>query len=187
MPEEYVCFTKQDLIDANAKAITRDYNRVIGDAIADLSDDEVYPVMFSMVHEHASGVKVEPHMRCLVSLGPTHGGAPVMLDCPMEIFTNLKRYSLKLKPKPKPRSKPEPKVFNIGDRVKYVPDASGWSGIGCSNGVVVYHRGKHSKNEPRVRWDTGWGVSVPASSLQLLSAEEMKALPFPELIPGDIE
>ena len=80
-------FTKENLIEANNIAIKRGYNRSLTRDITSLND-VLYPVVFSMLHEHAAGVKVDPHMRCVIQLG----GFTVTIDCDLTLFKNLKTF-----------------------------------------------------------------------------------------------
>lgn len=73
--------------------------------------------------------------------------------------------------------------FEPGDRVKF--DPSHPASEKCGHGIVVYHKGRHSKKMPRVRWDSGWGTSHLASELRHLTAQEFVELPTPEVVPCD--
>lgn len=94
-------FTKENLIEANDIAIKRGYNRSLTKDIASVSDG-FYPVVYSMLHEHAAGLKVDPHMRCVVNLG----GFTVTIDCDLRLFKNLKTFE-----NHKPQTDSEVKMF----------------------------------------------------------------------------
>lgn len=82
-------FTKQELLKANLLAIRRGYNRILDpEMIKELPDDFIFPVSFSMVHEHAAGESVAPHMRCIIITGFDCKGK--FIDCDMEIFKQIK-------------------------------------------------------------------------------------------------
>ena len=82
-------FTKQELLKANLLAISRGYNRILSpELLAELPEDFIFPVSFSMIHEHAAGNSVDPHMRCIIITG--HNCKGVFLDCDMSIFKQIK-------------------------------------------------------------------------------------------------
>ena len=76
-----------------------------------------------------------------------------------------------------------PKTFKIGDRVKYDPPQPELHA--CTSGEVVYYRGLHDPRNPRVRWSSGWGTTVPADELGHLSELEAHHLPRITLIDMD--
>jgi hypothetical protein len=41
-----------------------------------------------------------------------------------------------------------------------------------NRGTVILYRGKHDPKNPRVRWDSGWGVTSKAKDLRLLTSEK---------------
>ena len=51
--------------------------------------------MFSMIHEHAGGDKVDPHVRCHICL--SEDGVTAFLDCDFEIFNSLGKFQSKTK------------------------------------------------------------------------------------------
>ena len=55
----------------------------------------LFPVMFSMIHEHAGGDKVDPHVRCHICL--SEDGVTAFLDCDFEIFNSLGKFQSKTK------------------------------------------------------------------------------------------
>ena len=82
-------FTKPELLKANLLAIGRGYNRFLDpEMIKELPEDFIFPVSFSMIHEHAAGNSVDPHMRCIIITG--HNCKGVFLDCDMSIFKQIK-------------------------------------------------------------------------------------------------
>lgn len=83
---KYKYFTLSELVAANKIAISRNYNRQLSDKINDFPEDTLFPITFTMVHEHANGVRVDPHVRCMV--GVPDGS--VMIDCDFDLFDKLK-------------------------------------------------------------------------------------------------
>ena len=75
--------------------------------------------------------------------------------------------------------------FNIGDRVKYHPPRPELHA--CQHGQVVYRHGRHDPQNPRVRWNSGWGTTVPAAELTRLSPAESSTLPPVQTVPCDYE
>jgi hypothetical protein len=82
-----------------------------------------------------------------------------------------------------PATKTARKTFALGDRVKLDPPQP--AAFNCVHGVVVSYRGKLQPRNPRVRWASGWGTTVSADALMLLTAAEQEALPLPETFPCD--
>jgi hypothetical protein len=80
-------FTQAELIVACILAEKRGYNRQLEtDKVwSDTKASDKFPVMFAMIHEHAGGLSVDPHMRCVVSVN----GESVTIDTDMEIFELL--------------------------------------------------------------------------------------------------
>ena len=90
MKTKVMYFTKDELIEANKVAMARNYNRTINpENIKNLSNS-LFPVTFSMIHEHANGVQVKPHMRCLIYTGTSS----VTLDCALEFYTKIKERTI---------------------------------------------------------------------------------------------
>ena len=87
-----VRFADKDILrKLNDEAIGRDYNRAIQPAFIDKQpDDEIFAVAPIMIHEHAQGRPVDPHLRCSIhsATGRTDLGF-VMLDVPFELFELL--------------------------------------------------------------------------------------------------
>lgn len=90
----YKYFDKTALVIAAKIAKARDYNRQLDVAKveADLSDEQFFPVSFSMLHEHAGGVKVDPHVRCIIVINSD--GDTVMLDVDMGLYNGLPEWEV---------------------------------------------------------------------------------------------
>lgn len=86
---KYRYFTVDQLVAANNVAEKRNYNRQLEIDVLlsspEVNEDTVFPVTFTMIHEHACGCKVDPHVRCMI--GVPEGVA--FIDCDMEIYNNL--------------------------------------------------------------------------------------------------
>lgn len=85
-------FTRALLAEANRLAAQRGYNRQLdGRFITTLPAEGRFPVRFSMIHEHAAGRAVDPHVRCVVLVGYTDERAPVdvQIDCDLALFNTL--------------------------------------------------------------------------------------------------
>lgn len=83
---------KELLRKLNAAAKRNNYNRQLVPAGVDsLPEDTIVAISPIMIHEHAQGVAVDPHLRCSVRVVyPTEvawGG--LMLDVPMDLFELL--------------------------------------------------------------------------------------------------
>ena len=88
--KKYKYFTLSELIAANKIARNRNYNRQLNNEINKFPKDTLFPVTFTMVHEHANGVKVDPHVRCMI--GMPDGSA--MIDCDFDLFEMLKEVEI---------------------------------------------------------------------------------------------
>lgn len=87
------CFDKATLKRANHIAKKRNYNRqLLPSFVKALPEDRWFPVIFSMIHEHAEGVKVDPHIRCWIVFDDK--GNRGFVDCDMSIFNNLKTFEV---------------------------------------------------------------------------------------------
>lgn len=89
MAERYV--DKELLKKLNARATALNYNRTLyPEAIDKLPADEIMAIRPIIIHEHAQGRAVDPHLRCSIhsATGQTNFGF-VMLDVPMELFEML--------------------------------------------------------------------------------------------------
>lgn len=93
MSEQIKCFNLFTLIEANKAAAKNKYNRQL-DAkfVASLPDDKWFPIFFTMIHEHAGGVRVEPHMRCWVSFDEK--GTKAFIDVPMKLYNSLATFNV---------------------------------------------------------------------------------------------
>jgi hypothetical protein len=83
---------KKLLTKLNAAANHMNYNRqVVPEAIEKLPDDVIVAVSPIMIHEHAAGKPVDPHLRC--SLQIVHPASDLFrglfLDIPCELFERL--------------------------------------------------------------------------------------------------
>jgi hypothetical protein len=82
---------KDILKKLNDEATRLNYNRTLyPEAIDKLPDDEIFAVVPLMIHEHAQGVPVDPHLRCRLTsaTGQTNMDF-VLLDIPMYLFELL--------------------------------------------------------------------------------------------------
>lgn len=85
-------FKKDSLIKANRIAIERNYNRQIKpEYLASLPNNVLYPISFTMIHEHAQGKLVEPHIRCWVYIRESE---KVFIDCDMKIYQSLDSWEI---------------------------------------------------------------------------------------------
>lgn len=83
-------FTLDELVKANNIAKKRNYNRQLIDdfekeILSEYTRDVVFPITFTMLHEHAQGYKVDPHVRCMIGVP----GGTAFIDCDIDIFNNL--------------------------------------------------------------------------------------------------
>lgn len=87
MPKKYKYIDKECLRAVNHKALhVLQYNRAIREDVIDaLPDDKLFPITFSMLHEHKAGVPCEPHVRCVILTPPTETGGRQQLILDMEI------------------------------------------------------------------------------------------------------
>lgn len=82
-------FTKETLLQAARIAEERDYNRQL-DIVwieRELSETNLYPVTFAMVHKHRAGERVAPHIR--VMIGTDAEGGKAMLDVDFDLYESL--------------------------------------------------------------------------------------------------
>jgi hypothetical protein len=81
-------FTQAQLIRAAKIAEERGYNRQISITMLKrhTSRTTLFPVSFSMLHEHAGGALVDPHVRCIVCINER---VTMLLDCDLELFNSL--------------------------------------------------------------------------------------------------
>ncbi len=93
-------FTKRQLVIAANKGVQWDFNRRINLAQVKSLPDCLYPVTFSMLHEHRAGYRCEPHMRCEIfapsaALGQAED-LRLMVDVPLEFWESLTEKPLNL-------------------------------------------------------------------------------------------
>ena len=92
------------LLKATKLARERNYNQQVTDEFinktipeADPDQNCIYPIMFSIPHEHAQGEPVDPHIRCKI-LGPWGDEAEpvvsILLDVDMDLFNSLPNTSI---------------------------------------------------------------------------------------------
>ena len=88
-----VKFLDKRLLDkVNKRAIANNYNRAfVQEFIDSLPDDMNFPITLQLIHEHAAGVPVAPHMRCRVLVGKSLTGpfTSVFVDIEMGMFELL--------------------------------------------------------------------------------------------------
>lgn len=79
-------------IEISRHSIEKEYNRLPTDALLDALDPEgTHVLTFHMPHEHAAGVRVDPHMRTiwLVKLDGEEKPVEVTLDMTLDHFESL--------------------------------------------------------------------------------------------------
>lgn len=87
------CFDKATLKRANHLAKKRGYNRqLLPSFVKNLPEDKLFPVIFSMIHEHAEGFKVAPHIRCWIAFDAQ--GNRGFVDCDAKIFNKLQTFEV---------------------------------------------------------------------------------------------
>jgi hypothetical protein len=84
-------FTQAQLILAAKIAEKRGYNRQLNITMVKrhTKTTDLFPVSFSMLHEHAAGVRVDPHVRCIVQLNCMNQRITVQIDCDLALFNSL--------------------------------------------------------------------------------------------------
>lgn len=70
-------------------------------------------------------------------------------------------------------------TINVGDRVELANEEARGRLFNMRNGIVVKYHGEHDPKNPRVRWESGWGITSRAKDLRLMTAEEIEALTTP--------
>jgi hypothetical protein len=82
-------FTKDLLIKAAKIAERRGYNRQIDVSVVQkhIADITKMPVLFSLLHEHAAGRAVDPHIRAVIATDAI--GSRITLDCDFDFFESL--------------------------------------------------------------------------------------------------
>ena len=80
--------TKEQLVKINKRAIEKNYNRAVEPEYLDaLNDTLLFPICFEMLHEHAQGKPVEPHVRCMFVLSALPDR--VLIDVEMDMYEML--------------------------------------------------------------------------------------------------
>ena len=95
--QSFPVFTKGQLIAANEWAIDMGYNRALEPGplkkhLSSFDKDTKFPVVYHMVHEHAGGAKVDPHIRCQISLGIK--GPLEFIDVDFDLFNSLEQVTV---------------------------------------------------------------------------------------------
>lgn len=79
-------FTRELLMDASRLGIDWDFNRQISEKISEVPTGVKFPVTFFMEHNHRRMKRCEPHVRCLIQIGPRQ---QVICDMTIEFFQAL--------------------------------------------------------------------------------------------------
>ena len=92
--EQVPILTKEQLVAANNWAIEMGYNRAVEpkplqEYLDTVDDDTLFPITVHMPHEHASGVEVEEHVRCMIILNGE--GSKAMIDIDLDFFNKLNK------------------------------------------------------------------------------------------------
>lgn len=85
-------FTRQLLMDASRLGIEWDFNRQISERISEVKSGLKFPVTFFMEHNHRRMQRCEPHVRCVILLGP---GRDVICDVTIEFFQSLPKVQIR--------------------------------------------------------------------------------------------
>lgn len=83
---------KELLRKLNQAAEANNYNRqLMPEGIDSLPEDAILAIAPILIHEHAQGVAVTPHLRCSVRMvhPETTAWGGLMLDVPMDLFELL--------------------------------------------------------------------------------------------------
>lgn len=83
---------KEILKKLNDEATRLGYNRqILPEGIDSLNPEAIVALSPIMIHEHAQGVRVDPHLRCFVRIVHPESQAfnGLMLDVPMHLFELL--------------------------------------------------------------------------------------------------
>jgi hypothetical protein len=78
-------------------------------------------------------------------------------------------------------------VFEVGDRVKLKSAKARKVFHSMTHGMVIYYQGEHDPKNPRVRWESGWGVTSKSEDLMPLTDHEMISLPPPSVFDSDLK
>lgn len=99
----YKIFDKATLKLANKIAIRRGYNRAIVEEHIDAQpENSFWAVTFQMLHEHAAGKAVDPHVRCMIRQLFVDNPPTLFIDTDMAIFDDLREISVEEKPAAEP-------------------------------------------------------------------------------------
>lgn len=79
-------FTRKLLMDASRLGIEWDFNRQISEEISEVPTGAKFPVTFYMEHNHRRMKRCEPHVRCVIQIGPRQ---QVICDMTIEFFQAL--------------------------------------------------------------------------------------------------
>lgn len=79
-------FTRKLLMDASRLGIEWDFNRQISENISEVPSGLKFPVTFFMEHNHRRMQRCEPHVRCVIQIGPRQ---QVICDVTTEFFQSL--------------------------------------------------------------------------------------------------
>lgn len=81
MPDAYKVVSTLGLDELNQAAIKANYNRQLSPEFMDsVSPNKEHVVESLMIHEHAAGIRVDPHYRCRVIVMTGHGMREAFLD-----------------------------------------------------------------------------------------------------------
>jgi hypothetical protein len=84
--------TRAQLIKINNRAIAKNYNRAVKpEFLQTLPEFLRYPVTLTLLHEHAQGQPVAPHMRCRFTIGDENlkNIDAIMIDVEMDLYDML--------------------------------------------------------------------------------------------------
>lgn len=79
-------FTRKLLMDASRLGIEWDFNRQISEKISEVPSGLKFPVTFFMEHNHRRMKRCEPHIRCVIQIGPRE---QVICDVTTDFFQSL--------------------------------------------------------------------------------------------------
>ena len=79
-------FTRQLLMEASRLGIEWDFNRQISENISEVPSGLKFPVTFYMEHNHRRMKRCEPHVRCVIQIGPRE---QVICDVTTDFFQSL--------------------------------------------------------------------------------------------------
>ncbi len=97
MARKYKYIDKENLKRINYLSLhVLKYNRAIREDVIDaLPDDKLFPITFSMIHEHKAGKICEPHIRCIIAVpGEESPYKQLILDMESGLFNLLPEVDL---------------------------------------------------------------------------------------------